>query len=292
MFSGLQSAAKAAGMHRDHPVKPILKMYTAGAEADLLPWFEQVLGQHAVLPDAAAVLARRHDLVSLLQGTATTEWPKRGISSLTKALARAVVYRDGGRVSDAHDCAMWACLRLCFDRSSYGPGKEAIELIGERDWRRHTWRLLHDMPPASTPLSQWGPMLAEIMGQFLSRTGWPCAVDVRRTFCRCNDPAANEPIAAFVRSASLTGGVICKVIHQAKGETYDAVMVVCGCRSRRRPGDLEQWLFPEAGDAAERRIGYVAMTRPRKLLVLAIPDGTVLSDARAKDLVNKFDVQK
>ena len=84
--------------------------------------------------------------------------------------------------------------------------------------------------------------------------------------------------------------MLCKVIHQAKGESHDAVMVVTGLGNRRNPGDLEQWLSLEANEAAERRTGYVALTRPRKLLVLAVPDRTDLTDPKVSSLLEAFDV--
>lgn len=70
-----------------------------------------------------------------------------------------------------------------------------------------------------------------------------------------------------------------KVIHQAKGETYEAVMVVADFGNRNNSSNIDQWLTPQTNEENdERRVGYVAITRPRKILVLAVPDTSNLND--------------
>lgn len=288
MFSSLVSPPTAAGPHRACSERPILRLYSPGEEALLLSWFEEQLTERNIDAAKAVALARRHDLVAKLRGINAQDWP-RGISALSKALARASVYREAGRLSEAHEGTMWAVLRLCFDRHSYGARKEAIEAIGDRNWRRHTWQLLRDIPSASTSLAEWGPALRGVMDGFLRETGWPCQCDLARTFPRSNNCVANEPVASFVRLSGSDSGSTCKVIHQVKGESYDAAMVVCAPNKGRRPGDLEQWLSPDVHGPAERRTGYVALTRARKLLVLAIPRGAQLANAHSAALKSAFD---
>ena len=51
-------------------------------------------------------------------------------------------------------------------------------------------------------------------------------------------------------------------------------MVICSQGKRNRRGDLEQWLGERCEYDFARRTGYVAVTRPRKLLLLAVPSVT------------------
>jgi superfamily I DNA/RNA helicase len=52
------------------------------------------------------------------------------------------------------------------------------------------------------------------------------------------------------------------------------MLVAKGHGKKGQPADLVQWLHPAVGDDEERRVAYVGLTRPRKILVLAIPDST------------------
>ena len=99
-------------------------------------------------------------------------------------------------------------------------------------------------------------------------------------------PRPVAPVSAFVRFPSTAADVKCKVIHAAKGETYEAAMVVCSGARGRRECDMAQWLHPRDPDA--QRTGYVAMTRPRKVLVLAVPEDT--RDDLLAELRGPFDV--
>jgi len=57
-------------------------------------------------------------------------------------------------------------------------------------------------------------------------------------------------------------------VHGVKGETYDGILLLIPSRNGKiTPGILQN------GDlnSEEMRIAYVAMTRPRKLLVVAMP---------------------
>ena len=60
-------------------------------------------------------------------------------------------------------------------------------------------------------------------------------------------------------------------IHQAKGETFEAALVVSSPTSRGDGGHWRQWLDKTGGDGEHTRFAYVASSRPRKLLAWAIP---------------------
>jgi superfamily I DNA/RNA helicase len=63
-----------------------------------------------------------------------------------------------------------------------------------------------------------------------------------------------------------------ETIHAAKGKTYEAVLFVVS-DNRSKKGTAKQ--LGELPDGHEEiRTAYVAMTRPRKLLVVAVPKET------------------
>lgn len=60
-------------------------------------------------------------------------------------------------------------------------------------------------------------------------------------------------------------------IHDVKGETLDAIMLVSSIDKRgNTDGHWEQWLENVSTEAA--RLAYVASSRPRQLLVWAVPE--------------------
>ncbi len=64
-------------------------------------------------------------------------------------------------------------------------------------------------------------------------------------------------------------------IHQVKGKTYDAVMLI-SAKYTRSDGHYSYWLKDDIDESV--RLAYVASSRPRKILVWAVPDGIKVHD--------------
>ena len=75
-----------------------------------------------------------------------------------------------------------------------------------------------------------------------------------------------------------------QTIHKAKGTEYDAVLAVIPNKIQTKRG-IDYWLLnPE--DDEESRLGYVACSRAKKLLCLAVEN---IEDGDIKRLQNKFE---
>ncbi len=60
-------------------------------------------------------------------------------------------------------------------------------------------------------------------------------------------------------------------IHDVKGETLDAVLLVSAKDKKSRGGHFEQWLSQNANEKEFVRFAYVASSRPKHILIWAIP---------------------
>jgi len=274
----LTNSPTAKGADMDFPAKPIILKYAAGEEISLVERFRSILKKYVINTADSAVLARRHNMVTKLFGLQQRNWPN-GVKFLTKSFAKAATYRDLRLHGEAHEIIMWAFLYLCFGKGSFGHSYETIHDIGLRAWRRKTWKVLQNLPNSNTNLSEWGPQVLSVIKPFIDKEGWPCHSNLGRNFTRCNHASALQPVSYFIQSQKHENDLLGKVIHQAKGETYEAVMVVADFGNRNNRSDIDQWLTPQTNEENdERRVGYVAMTRPRKILVLAVPDTSNLND--------------
>lgn len=66
-------------------------------------------------------------------------------------------------------------------------------------------------------------------------------------------------------------GMCITTIHQAKGKTFEAVMVVSSPTRQGDGGHWRQWLDKTSSGGEHSRFAYVASSRPAKLLIWAIP---------------------
>ena len=216
------------------------------------------------------MLARKHITLRKLAGIAAKEWPKT-VRSASRVLARAAALRDAGSETDGHKLVMNAMLKLCFGKASFGLNYENLNGIGIRQWRRETWKILMSLPPASTTVDAWGPAARAVLERFFAESKWPCAMKLSASFCRCNGKDAATPVLDFC-SVAPSHSVEHLVVHQAKGRTFDGVLLLAAGGSKGTPADIEQWLKTPEND--ETRVAYVAVSRPRKLLVVAVPEST------------------
>lgn len=269
-FSSLPSSSDACGPHQACSLHPQVIRYPRNASEAALSWFQGRLGEVGIPPSHAVLLARRNKALGALAHRAV--WPK-SLGWLTKATATAATERDQGDHSRAHHRLSHALLRLCFDKGSFGRDYEAIGTVGARPWRAETWRLLCELPTSDMHLSEWAPVVRDQLKAFLADLEWPGAGAVSRALSGSQAPEAAAPVAAFAAGPT-PGGIACRTIHKAKGQEFDAVMVLCSPGVGRRRADLTCWLDPRDGETEEQRIGYVAMTRAKRLLVLAVPDST------------------
>jgi len=84
-----------------------------------------------------------------------------------------------------------------------------------------------------------------------------------------------QRLLSFFDDTLIAGSVITKTVHKLKGSSVEGLMLVGSYHVDDHWSDVKEWLHPPnqtTGLCEEpRRIAYVAMTRPRKLLVVAIP---------------------
>lgn len=84
---------------------------------------------------------------------------------------------------------------------------------------------------------------------------------------------ASETVTESLGSAPQQKGAIrIDTVHGVKGETMDAIMLVSASSKHTSDGHWTQWLADPSSEAA--RFAYVASSRPKHLLVWAIPEET------------------
>jgi DNA helicase-2/ATP-dependent DNA helicase PcrA len=78
-------------------------------------------------------------------------------------------------------------------------------------------------------------------------------------------------MAEEMRLAGCSSNLRITTIHDVKGETFDALLLISSKNRRSPGGHIEHWLHPGPGNEEYRRFAYVACSRPKYLLVIATP---------------------
>lgn len=250
---------------------PYLMTYKDEELINVRSTFAEILSNHGYSHDSAAVLCRARDTVSLIAGSGDS-WGQ----GATEQFARAAFCRDrNGDIAEAFTHVVDGAFRLL---DTPPPTLRAEVLSGTEDVRakavrRIAWAFLRThslgIPLASlNAKSDWLPKLKANLKPLLTmletKYGLPCIANWSSRV-RSNE-LKEEPLWCQDLALSTVPLPPVRTIHQAKGQSIDAVLYLL--RSR----DVSKLL---AGPVHEDgRIGYVGLTRARDLLVIALPHTT------------------
>jgi hypothetical protein len=244
------------------------------AEIDkLLPTFAEILQSSGYSHDASAVLCRGRDTVPRIAGACDQTG-----QGATEKFARAAICRDRkGDIAEAFEFAVDGVLRVL---SSPPPSLRSAVINGAadtsaRELRRLVWAFLRSptggIPSAkSKAKDEWHPALKNNLEALLTDISEQCGLSCLPTWKKnvTTRGLGDAPLWEQDLLATSIPLPPIKTVHQAKGESIDAVMYVLKSR------DVKNVL---AGPIHEEgRIGYVGLTRARDLLIVAVLDTTAL----------------
>ena len=274
-FSSLGTPSKG----RSGGMKPRLCFYEEDAPDAVTEAFLALCSRAnvPVRPETTAILVRGHTLLRriLKLPSAVDPWPDG--ESCTKLLARAALERDRRQLKLACRFAEAAITQLV----TPSPPASATGTDLERPMVSSAGlvKALRALPDSTLALRLWIPQAREAMERWAREMELSFAMDAleairAKKHIMVNKKRVTEfldwPVRSFFGVGPQIMPVTVETIHAAKGKTYEAVMLVLSSRGKCTPKVLSD----EPPDPKETRTAYVAMTRPRSVLVVAVPKGT------------------
>jgi hypothetical protein len=251
--------------------------YRRSELANLITAFEHAVVDAGLDVRRSAVLCRGRELADKLGGR--TGAPGQG---LVRTFAQAAIQRD--RFDDYHG-AFKLGLRAIVGLIDDAPEGLANRVIlatepEERAIRRLVWAFIREpdtgLPQSSCPAStQWHPLLIArikvLLTELATNHGLHPVANLGLKLAKRELTVAPILVAADLTHAENSTRIRVDTVHQAKGESLDAVLYVA---ARDHVDALLAGVNTELG-----RIGYVAATRARNLFWLGVP-ATGVSDLR------------
>jgi superfamily I DNA/RNA helicase len=270
---------RAVGEDADCPWHPELTLYPSDEPAQAVEYFRSRLTDVTHDERDAAVLARSNDLVNEINGYTTPV----DVAARPLAIGRAVSALRGSGTLGRRDLE-------AVDRVLAFTAWDSADLAlleSEQRWplRQATMRLLINAPDLTLDLRAWirgtAAVLADAVATLVDEPTHAAGRVLRSA------SGQEEHVAGSVFVPPLHT-LRAQTVHDIKGESRGAVLVVVDrLRSRRRGAQGTLWSRPLVGEdvtaqeAEELRIAFVALTRARRLCVLALPsdNGAEVIDA-------------
>lgn len=218
----------------------------------------------------AVILCRGRALLEKLNGGASAQG-----CGVTERFALAAMMRDkGGDAIDAFGHLVDGLSALLEGTAwafrselTSGPSTPTTAAL-----RRLLWRFFRDpvagLPSSSLPAKAvWQPKLkARLVGLLDSVSdvsGYTIASTWRKKITVADLP--DTPLVTIVPDTSQHTTLTVKTVHDVKGDGFDAVIYLA------KKGDLESLV--NGPSTEDGRIGYVAITRAKDLLLIGVPQG-------------------
>lgn len=250
--------------------------YVQDALPSLVERFRDACEGEGVPADRAAVLCRSKNLVAELLGGHQGKPPRYSPwkSTFGRSLAVSALQRDEGETLAAFRSMERTLAKEMLNTPHVDRQvlREIYENRGFSRWRSEVWKTLCDLPAvAGCTLGTWIAGAREAVERVGVCDGARVEILADSSKNKYSDLSIRQALGADAPQA-VSDGIRIGTVHSFKGQSIEAVLLVLRTRAANSKS-YEKLLNGQLGVDEEMRIVYVAMTRARSLLYLAVPDG-------------------
>lgn len=228
--------------------------------------FKRIIDRIEINDASSAIICRGHTQLETIQG----EINYSKLKGKTKEFAQAASFRDCHKDYKRAFQIVQTSVRSIVDDNDFW---EIVDESQESEVARHValtiWRFVRSksgLPPLSLNGSEWITCLRYSLEKLIVEIGIKnvpaLGQKIRKTGLQNNQMA----LPLFEAQAHFPA-IRQETIHQVKGESIDAVLVL---GSRKFWNSVVDSVINDV-NAEDRRLAYVAMTRARHLLVIGLP---------------------
>jgi DNA helicase II / ATP-dependent DNA helicase PcrA len=265
-FSSRDDADTAAGESADFPAEPEVFLYVPARPAEAVEFFMRRVEELGLNPQSVAVLVRTTAFADRVNGTASTN-ASRAVLAIGAAAEAFQADRTLGR-------RLIQNLEEALAEMAWGEAALQSRPADERSaLRAQALALLEQLPELTGNLQRWiaGARSAVTSG-LAPLTSEPIIAPARRVRARAGDASID---AATAFTATTDDPTRARTVHSAKGESHEAVLLL----AQRPAGGRDyprEWVAHLLDDdrSEETRVAYVALTRPKRYVAVALPAAT------------------
>lgn len=250
---------------------PVITTYDVKYIDDLLARFKSLCLDFdiGITPDKVGVLYRSKNLFNAISGIAEISYgnlPWTADNPYTEDFAKGKYLFSNGDIRKGIRLIQNAVIKaLC--NSHYCSSRDlerAIELNGFAEIRRNAYNILKMLPHTECSIGEWVDKANNIFGEN--------DINIELKIKKPQRDFNFDELFGYCNNKITETDYRIGTIHSIKGKTFEAVLVIL---KQKGIGKYYKTLLREGvpiSENEELRIVYVGITRPRRLLVLAVPD--------------------
>ena len=276
-------ANKSEAEHKNFPIKPILLFYDLNTQHEnIIPKFKSFCENNNIDLTNSAVVSRgrissKNNVENLWKNSETEQIAEASYNFLFGSRKTAF---------ELLEKAIFSLMVKDLEDIEISLENEVEKYVTYSDWKNAILQLLILLPLATQKLSVWVAEAQRCLRDFsdenqvlkrLPKTLNDTIIQIKQRDQNLPN-FKQEILSSFFGNKEIRNNFTLSTIHGVKGESYDALMLVV---ENTRGSTLTPKFLAEGNLSDERmRIAYVAMTRPKKLLVVAMPKISNFNETR------------
>jgi DNA helicase-2/ATP-dependent DNA helicase PcrA len=265
-FSSRDHADTAAGEAASFPAEPEVFLYNPARPAEAVEFFMRRVEELRLTPQSVAVLVRTTAFADRVNGTASAN-ASRAVRAIGEAAAAFQAGRTLGRrtIQDVEEALAEMAWGEAALQSRPADERAAV--------RAQALALLELLPELTGNLQAWiAGARSAVTSALAPLTSDPVIAPARRVRARAGDASVDAATAFAPTTEDPTRA---RTVHSAKGESHEAVLLLAQRPAGGRDYAREWVAHVLGGDRSEEtRVAYVALTRPKRYVAVALPAGT------------------
>lgn len=228
------------------------------------------------------ILVRGNTLKNSLLGKETNFSPWN--TSLPYLLIESFIHLQSNEIKEAVKKVRRVVIGLFSPEISFADMKEKeLELKNDKETNASIFNLIRCLPSFDLSIKDWTTQTQQYLKIELELETEPDFKIRKKNTADFDKTTLDNPVAKYFKKAIKGNNIPVTTIHQVKGMTFDSVFLILSPDSKGQNISLKDFVLKETMPTEKQRLIYVAISRPRRLLCIGVPNTTT-----EDELINLF----
>lgn len=258
---------------KDFDFRPEIWGYNEGCYEEIIENFISLCreGELELDNENIAILVRSEDLLKKISGITSNVPQSPWKNTFTKEIAQSKYLFTDGNYYKGFNCLEKAVFKKIknYYTASENDKKAFIDKYGFKKWRKDIGNIMYNIPETNCKLGEWIEKANTSLKDMEILD--PLEIKIKGGIYKeiYNNLSFDELFKTESKQVKKEEYIL-GTIHSVKGETFEAVLLIL--KERTTGGKYIKLLYEDINNCEELRNVYVAITRPKKILVIAAPE--------------------
>jgi DNA helicase-2/ATP-dependent DNA helicase PcrA len=249
--------------------------YDIANYADAISKYEQLCVDNGFVSNN--ILVRGNTLKNSLLGKETNYTPWN--DSLPYLLIESRIHLQSNEIKEAVKKVRRIVIGLFSPEISFADLKEKEqELKNDKITNAAIFNLIRGLPSFDLKIKDWTTQTQQYLKAELELDNEPDFKIRKKNTVGFDKTTLEQPVNRYFKKAITDSNMPVSTIHQVKGMTFDSVFLILSANSTGQNISLKDFVLKEAMPTEKQRLIYVAISRPRSLLCVGVPNTTTVDE--------------